>query len=417
MTVGPAFRNVADVARATPLSSKPFSRIFNVQAFEPACKASPELHRKYGTALSFVLGWSATQLVILSLCSYPRCFSGVAIDNVQEVIAVQNVVTSGVTWWNPSRKTKPQNFTATTTAQDPTVGTSCDFCEWERFTAVDTFGRIERRHAVSASNLFKYGAPAQGIVLFKHHDPLNFSKAQVLDLLTVADGWFHAAAASVSTTKYNIKEIHPYLVWNCLARAGASQYHGHAQVMMSAVPMPAMAHEAEAVRRYATQYCQGNITADYYADLKQAHADVGLARSVTLEQSLSEPSSTSGATAFASLCPTKDAEIVVHGSSLTCPAFQSLVYAALRALVDELGVQSFNVGIHNISLRQEEFHHTKSDHRSVPVIARVVSRGRANAVASDFGGLEVFGGASIGHTNPWDVIHALETVLIRLNLL
>lgn len=37
-----------------------------------------------------------------------------------------------------------------------------------------------------------------------------------------------------------------------------------------------------------------------------------------------------------------------------------------------------------------------------------MSRGSANSRASDFGGLEVFGGASIGHTDPFRVIAALD---------
>ncbi len=46
-----------------------------------------------------------------------------------------------------------------------------------------------------------------------------------------------------------------------------------------------------------------------------------------------------------------------------------------------------------------------------PVIARIVSRGKMGQVASDFGCLEVVGGASIGHTDPFrlrDMI--LETI-------
>ena len=43
------------------------------------------------------------------------------------------------------------------------------------------------------------------------------------------------------------------------------------------------------------------------------------------------------------------------------------------------------------------------------VLARVVSRGSAASKASDFGALEVLGGASIGHTNPWTVYAAMCT--------
>lgn len=39
----------------------------------------------------------------------------------------------------------------------------------------------------------------------------------------------------------------------------------------------------------------------------------------------------------------------MQGASLSCPCFQLLLHAALRALLDRLGVATFNVGIFNIS--------------------------------------------------------------------
>lgn len=41
-------------------------------------------------------------------------------------------------------------------------------------------------------------------------------------------------------------------------------------------------------------------------------------------------------------------ELVVQGAGLGCPCFQLLLHAALRALLDRLGVATFNVGIFNI---------------------------------------------------------------------
>ena len=46
------------------------------------------------------------------------------------------------------------------------------------------------------------------------------------------------------------------------------------------------------------------------------------------------------------------------------------------------------------------------------VIARVVSRGRMTQPASDYGCLEVVGGASIGHTDPYRLIEAIEARLL-----
>ena len=342
------------------------------------------------------------------------------------------------------------------------------------------------------------------MVLFKHHDPLSFNFLQVSDLLNVADGWFYKAMLEAEKNGQTQEEsdevteeetlleninlnLYPLLVWNCLGRAGASQFHGHAQVMVSGAPFPAIKRESDAVLNYRIQHSKSNAVeknknmelsieetsveeerksdsdADYYQDLVAAHEVVGLARQLILpcatnnsintgEYNFSDAiwdekisgtfsSSESGssgaqinihgstATAHVSLCPTKDAEIVIHGSSITCPAFQMLFYAALRALIDDLGVQSFNAGIHNIPTLIDRENTTENNNRNSkqdkkndntninffapPVVARVVSRGRASGGASDFGGLEVFAGASIGHTDPWTVMKALDTSLKR----
>jgi len=364
-------------------------------------------------------------------------FADVAEKNVQHVISVRNKITGDVTWFNSARKTKPQTFKPGSGALgasslDPTGGGgphACDFCAWETLTAEDEFGRIEGPHCVSASNLFKYAAPSQGVIIFKNlHDPLCSSLAYVKDLLDVASRWFKAASAEHASSKSKTKQhanaatggalLHPLLVWNCLPRAGASQFHGHAQVMLSATPLPVQQRESLACDAYAVEY----DFSDYYEDIVAAHETLGLAVRFPQISPLRpiHSATAAAAVAYASLCPVKDAEIVVHGSSLHCPAFQTLVFAALRALIDELGVCSFNAGIHNIVLLDddegprlgERGASRENERRSAkPVVARIVSRGKIGNVASDFGGLEVFTGASIGHTDPFQVKAALEAVL------
>ena len=84
---------------------------------------------------------------------------------------------------------------------------------------------------MSASNLFKAHG-LHGLLLFKHHDPLVFSHAQLADMLAVAAAWFAEARRSRPAA------IHPLLLWNCLPRSGASQFHGHTQTMLSDYPFP-----------------------------------------------------------------------------------------------------------------------------------------------------------------------------------
>lgn len=53
---------------------------------------------------------------------------------------------------------------------------------------------------------------------------------------------------------------------------------------------------------------------------------------------------------FPSITPLKDMETVVQGTSLTSPSFQAAIHAALRTLIDQLGVTTFNVGISGIGV-------------------------------------------------------------------
>ena len=89
--------------------------------------------------------------------------------------------------------------------------------------------RIETPRVVSASNLFKYCAPGHGLLVFRHHHPLEFDSATVHDLMQCTQEWIKKASKQHPTALY------PLLIWNCLERSGGSQFHGHAQIMLSEV--------------------------------------------------------------------------------------------------------------------------------------------------------------------------------------
>ena len=141
------------------------------------------------------------------------------------------------------------------------------------------------------------------------------------------------------------------------------------------------------------------------------------------------------------MAPLKDMSLCIHGASLTCPAFQQLLWACLRALLERLGVQCFNMAIagdlmvgrlsaasgssqHGVVARSAPAVGMLTREALVPVCiklaadsivrCRIVSRGRATAVASDWGALEVFAGASIGATDPFTVVAAVDAQLKQL---
>ncbi|GLC62276.1 hypothetical protein PLESTB_001865100 [Pleodorina starrii] len=361
-------------------------------------------------------------------------------DNAQLVVSITNKATLEQAWYNEARTHKPQTFKADATALvDPTDGgRKCDFCNWRTLTAEDAWGRFERRHAVTGSNLFKYGEPAHGLVLFKHHDPLAFSREQLDDFLGVSADWFAAAAAA------HPDAAHPFFIWNCGPRAGASQFHGHGQLMLTTLAVPAQAR----LTQQAEQHALAHPGTSLYHDLVHSHAAVGLARLVVR--------GADRCWLLAHLAPQKDMEVVLLGSALTSPAFVAALHASLRALVDGLGVQTFNCGILNVPLGTQaaaeaanglvangfseleaapaleaagglgpdrEPAQQGSDGGGAglelppldlswrPMMARVVSRGKITSPASDFGCLEVIGHASIGHTDPFLLIRMIDEQL------
>lgn len=131
MTVVPVVRSlpelVANVHRL-PL----INRIFDVRSIPASAVLTPDLALKYGTKAT------------------------------QHVVSIRNRFDESAVFFNPERNLKPQFFREAQNkqAQAKTPG-GCDFCEFQRLTATDTFGRIEGEHVATASNLFKYVGPYQ----------------------------------------------------------------------------------------------------------------------------------------------------------------------------------------------------------------------------------------------------------------
>lgn len=340
------------------------SRMFRIQKRVGTCFVSHELLAKYAMAQS----------------------------ERQHVVSITNRISGQQCWYNGNRKNKPQTFrNQNKSSYDPTQGGGkgkCDFCEWDKYTAVDPFGRIENPYAVTASNLFKFNL-YHGLVLFKHHEPLQFDYQQMEGMLDAAWEWLNKAYAH--SQRQRQEPMYPLIIWNCLPRSGASQYHGHAQTLLSPTPFP----EQERLLAHISSYGDTHRGRDYLSDLLDAHAEAGLARCM---QEKGERGF-----CYASLTPLKDKEIVVQGNGLESQAFRRMLYTCLRALIDCMGVETFNLVIQNISLEE----HAPSAN-GPPIMARMVSRGSMQSKASDFGALEVFAGASLANTDPYFVIQGVD---------
>jgi hypothetical protein len=302
----------------------------------------------------------------------------------QRVMRVMNRWTYEGAAFNPLRAHRPISDASQTSAvsvrQRIEAARGDDFCDPERRTPAEIFGRVRVGQVSVSSNV----ARADGwhaVLIFDEHDPLAIDAQGVTDLLATTETWAaHVRAMGLSAR-------HLFLGWNCLWRAGASQVHAHAQVALSG----SMAQARVENWRAAAERYRRETGSDYFIDLAAAHRTLGLTADV-------------GPVArFASLTPAKEREMV-----LLAPAANGLSGVAealaqtLRIMRDEMGVQAFNVAIFGPPLGDADMRWA-----DFPLVARLVDRGDPSSAASDIAAMELFGSSVIA-SDPFTVAQALR---------
>jgi hypothetical protein len=253
----------------------------------------------------------------------------------------------------------------------------CDFCQPNSLTAEDSFGRISGKHCTIAANIAKYDA-WHSIICFHKHNPLDFTQEELSDYLETGFRWFEKVHQENPDFRF------PFLMWNCLEKAGASLIHGHAQILMSRDTHYA---KTEHIRQVAENYRE-KFNRDYFNDLFQAHHLVNLAFS------------DQDTTIIANLTPIKEKEVIIvsRQSPAENESAKRAIYRTLRCFIDELGVTSFNLSI-SIPPPGE---------KSIPHVIRLVDRGNVFKTTADIGCMELYASSVIA-SDPYMVINKLRT--------
>jgi galactose-1-phosphate uridylyltransferase len=290
----------------------------------------------------------------------------------QPVIKITNRVTLDSILFNPLRASRPlQTMEKGDLEEMIERGRESDqFARPYENTVTDVFGRLESEHALTAANISKVDGWS-GVVIFREFHPHRFTCEQVVDYLGLARRW----AGKV----LEIDRHAPYFffLWNCLWKAGGSQIHGHAQVMMTRD----MHYGAvERLRREALSF-----KAEYGLNFFEELVEAGHLLSLT-----SQPAE--GVTALVSLTPIRDREIWLVSDSYS-PQLAEAIYKTLSFYFQQ-GITSFNVAIQMPPLLP-----VSENWEGFPVIARLVNRGNPLNRQSDAGGIELFG-ATVVVTDP-----------------
>lgn len=309
-----------------------------------------------------------------------KSFGSVDAVREQRIVRVTNRVTLEGSVFNGLRASRPLDTEVDSDLEREIERTEGDpFCHPEEGTPADVFGRVRGKHSITASNIAKYDG-FHGVIVFDEHDPLRFTRERVSDYISVATEWSRKALEADPEARY------PFLMWNCLWRAGGSILHGHAQVTATrGAHYPKVERLRRAAADYATEY-----GSDYFEDLFRVHEALGL--------SIPSPD---GVRAFASLTPIKEKEVVILGENIEDDSLHRAVAANLRGYVEDLGVSSFNAAFY-----LPPFAPTREDWSSFPVVVHLVDRGNPSNRTSDIGAMELYA-ASVVASDPFAVASKL----------
>ncbi len=263
-------------------------------------------------------------------------------------------------------------------APPPSDDADDPFCDPERRTPADDFGRIRGDRSVTASNIAKWDG-LHSLVIFDTHDPLNWSHEQVVDAFRTARRWVEVAHAE------HPGAVYPLVTWNCMPRGGASVIHPHLQVVLGGAPTA----RVELWRRAAHSYHQQHAR-PYFEDLAAAHDVLGLAGPAL-----------DGVRWLAHLTPVKERELVLLGAELD-DAMAASIFRLLSILRDRLGVRAFNLAAYLPPVGPVD-----EDWGGFPTIVRIVDRGDPVSATSDVGAMELFAQPVVA-SDPWRLAAAVR---------
>jgi hypothetical protein len=313
-----------------------------------------------------------------------KSFGSVDAVREQRIVKVTNRVTLEGTLFNGLRAARPLDTGVSVDLEREIEATAGDpFCRPEEGTPADVFGRVRGEHSVTASNVAKYDG-FHGVIVFDDHNPLHLTPEKVADYVAVGLEWGRKALQIDPEARY------PFLMWNCLWRAGGSIIHGHAQITATrSWHYPGV----ERLRRAAASYTAEH-SSDYFDDLYRIHEALGL--DIPAEGDVR---------AFASLSPVKEKELVVVGQRPDDGSLHRTVGALLESYVRALGVRTFNVAFHMPPLVPVD-----EDWSGFPTVVHLVDRGSPANRTSDIGAMELYA-ASVVASDPFAVARMLRDAL------
>ena len=278
----------------------------------------------------------------------------------QQIVSIKNKFTGEHSLFNKLRIDRPIEAKSAIAREELEEEEKCLFCNPEKKTPADVFGRVKGEYCITGSNIAKYDS-FHSLIIFNEHNPLEMKMEWVEDYLRTGERWFE------EVSNLEKKKLQKFFLWNCLWRSGASIIHGHIQLTASLMRYGKL----EVLEKAAAGY-KREFNTDYIEDLYRVHEGLGLAKENKGERILFY------------LTPVKEKEIFVISKARKSDEMADTIYKLLRSYLN-MGVQSFNLAIFQLG----DYH-----------IARLVDRGSLEDRNSDIGAMELYA-ASVISSDPF----------------
>ncbi|CAF1092813.1 unnamed protein product [Adineta ricciae] len=244
---------------------------------------------------------------------------------------------------------------------------SCDLCNYQNMTAMDSLGRMENRHAYSAANAFKFDQ-WHSMFMPRQHDVTKLTFDQLKDVYTLAWKWILAVHKQSPAHRF------PTLLWDSLPHGGASQVHPH---IHTTVHSDHYYGQFESIRSTAEQYyrdyksVEGHQQTNYFRALQDVHAALNLSLSL------------GGITVFTPITSRKEYDIVVLAENFDERLIE-VIYTILQGYFIKLKQYSFSSCLYLQPLSSKT-----DDQGSTPVYFRIIPRGQASSLLSEVSSLDL----------------------------
>lgn len=310
-------------------------------------------------------------------------FGSLEVVENQTIVKASNLITYEGSVFNDLRSKRPDAKISLGEIVSLKECGSEMFCDPLENTPEDVFGRIKGKFSVTAANVAKIDG-FHGVIIFKDHNPLDFSAEKIHDYFEVANAYFKKA------NEQDKSFVYPFFMWNCLWKAGASVTHGHAQVTVTRD----ITYSKIGLLRSRSLWYQEEYKSNYFEDIFNIHNKLGLGFMVE------------DVKIMADLCPIKEKGITLYAKSFD-GSLSFTVNSLLRVLADKFGVRSFNlIAIpYPITKTYESWEH-------MPVIIQIVDRGSLETKHSDFGSMEIYAQSVIG-SSPYDLVNTLKSDIMQ----